>query len=110
MSKNKDVAGHIEWGRMLKKLNPYTIKKGLRYFKHYGPKEFWIRLHERFEPEEVPYGPWYEAYIPDEAELEKQRGGSGIPDAGNIPASDDRFTSGTDLRQLGAVYCKRQPG
>ena len=73
MSKNKDVAGHIEWGRMLKKLNPYTIKKGLRYFKHYGPKEFWIRLHERFEPEEVPYGPWYEAYIPDEAELEKQR-------------------------------------
>lgn len=40
MSKNKDVAGHIEWGRMLKKLNPYTIKKGLRYFKHYGPKEF----------------------------------------------------------------------
>ena len=73
MSKNKDVAGHIEWGRMLKKLNPYTIKKGLRYFKHYGPKEFWIRLHERFEPEEVPYGPWYEAYIPDETELEKQR-------------------------------------
>ena len=62
MSKNKDVAGHIEWGRMLKKLNPYTIKKGLRYFKHYGPKEFWIRLHERFEPEEVPYGPWYRAY------------------------------------------------
>ena len=73
MSKNKDVSGHIEWGRMLKKLNPYTIKKGLRYFKHYGPKEFWIRLHERFEPEEVPYGPWYEAYKPDEAELEKQR-------------------------------------
>ena len=34
MSKNKDVAGHIEWGRMLKKLNPYTIKKGLRYFKN----------------------------------------------------------------------------
>lgn len=73
MSKEKNISGHIEWGRMLKKLNPYTIKKGLRYFKHYGPKEFWIRLHERFEPEEVPYGPWYEAYVPDEAELEKQR-------------------------------------
>lgn len=73
MSKEKNISGHIEWGRMLKKLNPYTIKKGLRYFKHYGPKEFWIRLHERFEPEEVPYGPWYEAYAPDEAELEKQR-------------------------------------
>ena len=58
---------------MLKKLSPYTIQKGFRYLKHYGPKEFWIRLHERFEPEEVPYGPWYEAYVPDEAALEKQR-------------------------------------
>lgn len=73
MSKSTKAGGHIEWGRMLKKLNPYTIKKGLRYFKHYGPKEFWIRLHERFEPEEVPYGPWYEAYKPDETTLEKQR-------------------------------------
>ena len=73
MSKNKEVTGHIQWARMLKKLNPYTIRKGLRYFKHYGPKEFWVRLHERFEPEEVPYGPWYEAYIPDDTELEKQR-------------------------------------
>ena len=26
-----------------------------------------------FEPEEVPYGPWYEAYRPDEETLEKQR-------------------------------------
>ncbi len=58
------MTGHIQWARMLKKLNPYTIRKGLRYFKHYGPKEFWIRLHERFEPEEVPYGLWYRAYIP----------------------------------------------
>ena len=41
--------------------------------KHYGPKEFWIRLHERFEPEEVPYGPWYRAYIPTEETLETQR-------------------------------------
>ena len=69
----KEKAGRIQWNRMLKKLDPYTIKKGFRYLKHYGPKEFWIRLHERFEPEEVPYGPWYEAYVPDESELEKQR-------------------------------------
>ena len=73
MSKEQSTGGRIEWGRMLKKLNPYTIQKGFRYLKHYGPKEFWIRLHERFEPEEVPYGPWYEAYIPDEKELERQR-------------------------------------
>ena len=73
MNKEKSSAGRIQWGRMLKKLSPYTIQQGFRYLKHYGPKEFWIRLHERFEPEEVPYGPWYEAYVPDEAALEKQR-------------------------------------
>lgn len=73
MNKEKGSAGRIQWGRMLKKLSPYTIQKGFRYLKHYGPKEFWIRLHERFGPEEVPYGPWYEAYVPDEAALEKQR-------------------------------------
>lgn len=73
MNKEKSSAGRIQWGRMMKKLSPYTIQKGFRYLKHYGPKEFWIRLHERFEPEEVPYGPWYEAYVPDEAALEKQR-------------------------------------
>lgn len=73
MNKEKSSAGRIQWGRMLKKLSPYTIQKGFRYLKHYGPQEFWIRLHERFEPEEVPYGPWYEAYVPDEAALEKQR-------------------------------------
>lgn len=73
MSKENNPGGKIQWTRIFKKLSPYTILKGLRYLKHYGPKEFWIRLHERFEPEEVPYGPWYEAYIPDEETLEKQR-------------------------------------
>ena len=73
MNKDKGFIGKIQWNRLFKKLSPYTIQKGFRYLKHYGPKEFWIRLHERFEPEEVPYGPWYEAYIPDEEALEKQR-------------------------------------
>ena len=73
MSKKQSAGGKIQWSKMLKKLSPYTIQKGFRYLKHYGPKEFWIRLHERFEPEEVPYGPWYAAYIPDEEALEKQR-------------------------------------
>lgn len=57
----------------MRKLSPYTIQKGLRYLKHYGWKEFWVRLGERFEPEEIPYGPWYEAYRPDEEELRRQR-------------------------------------
>ena len=55
MSKD-DSTGKIQWDRLIKKLSPYTVQKGLRYLKHYGLKEFWIRLHERFEPEEVPYG------------------------------------------------------
>lgn len=73
MSIKNAATGKIQWTRLFKKLSPYTILKGLRYLKHYGPKEFWVRLHERFEPEEVPYGPWYQAYIPDEETLEKQR-------------------------------------
>ena len=58
---------------MAKKITPYLIKKGFRYLKHFGLKAFLIRLQERMEPEEVPYGPWYEAYKPSEKELEKQR-------------------------------------
>ena len=58
------------WMRYLKKIKPYTIKKGIRYLKHYGPKEFWVRLCERMEPEEVPYGPWFENHKPSEKELE----------------------------------------
>ncbi|MDO5136333.1 MAG: glycosyltransferase family 2 protein [Eubacteriales bacterium] len=73
MRKDNGTGMKIQWGRLVKKLSPYTIQKGLRYLKHYGPKEFWIRLHERFEPEEVPYGPWYEAYVPDEKALERQK-------------------------------------
>ncbi len=57
----------------LKKLSPYNIKKGLLYLKHFGWKEFLIRLSDRMEPEEVPYGPWYEKYRKKEPELTKQR-------------------------------------
>lgn len=73
MSKKPSAGGKIQWTKMFRKLSPYTIRKGFRYMKHYGPKEFWIRLHERFEPEEVLYGPWYQAYIPTEETLEIQR-------------------------------------
>ena len=73
MKKENTAGGRIQWKRLFRKLSPYTILKGFRYLKHYGPKEFWIRLHERFEPEEVPYGPWYEAYVPDEKELNRQK-------------------------------------
>ena len=73
MSKEKKPGNGLEWQKLLKKLSPYMVQKGLRYLKHYGWKEFWIRLCERFEPEEVPYGPWYESYRPKEEALQKQR-------------------------------------
>ncbi len=72
MKKNNNT-GRIRWTKVLRKLSPYTILKGIRYLKHYGPGEFWIRMHERFEPEDIPYGQWYEACRPDEKTLEKQR-------------------------------------
>ena len=65
------MAGRI-W-RILKKMHPYMILKGLRYLRHFGPKGFYIRLMERTEPEEVPYGPWYENYRPTREELDRQR-------------------------------------
>lgn len=62
-----------KWMHYIKKIKPYNIQKGLRYLKHYGPKEFWIRLCERMEPEEIPYGPWFEKHQPDAEELERQK-------------------------------------
>ena len=63
----------MKWLRLIRKLKPYNIQKGLRYLKHYGVKEFLIRLSERMEPEEVPYGPWREQYCVKEEDLVRQR-------------------------------------
>lgn len=54
------------------KITPYRIKKGIRYFKHYGPKAFFNRLRDKMEPEDVPYGPWFEKYKAGDEELAKQ--------------------------------------
>lgn len=42
------------------KINVTTIRKGIRYLKHYGWKEFLIRLQEKQEQEAIPYNDWYE--------------------------------------------------
>ena len=57
----------------LKKLNGYNIKKGIKYLQHFGLREFLIRLSDRMEPEEVPYGPWFEAVRATEETLQKQQ-------------------------------------
>ena len=87
MGIDKKAGGKIQWGRMLGKLSPYTVQKGLRYLKHYGPKEFWVRLHERFEPEEIPYG-----HAPDKVKNEEQahlRGSLGLSDIWRLVISED---------------------
>ena len=62
-----------QWLNYLKKIWPYNIQKGFRYLKHYGLREFLVRLSERMEPEEVPYGPWFEKHKASREQLEKQR-------------------------------------
>jgi GT2 family glycosyltransferase len=55
------------------KITPYRIKKGIKYFKHYGAKAFFNRLRDKLEPDQVPYGPWFEKYRASEEELARQR-------------------------------------
>lgn len=63
----------IEWQRLASRLSPYNVKKGLRYLSHYGWKGFWVKLTERFSPEEIPYGPWIAEHLPTKETLEKQK-------------------------------------
>ena len=43
MNKKQNTGGRIQWGRIVKKLNPYTVQKGFRYLKHYGPRELCLQ-------------------------------------------------------------------
>lgn len=63
----------IDWLKIAKRLSPYNIKKGLLYMKHFGPKEFWIRLTERFQADDVDYEEWYKNHKPTMEELQRQR-------------------------------------
>lgn len=58
---------------MMKKITLQKVIKGVRYLKHYGLKEFFIRLQEKMEAENVPYEPWYEKHRATTEQLEKQR-------------------------------------
>ena len=57
----------------MKKVSPYNIKKGILYLRHYGPKEFWVKLTERFQADDVDYEQWYENHKALPEELEKQK-------------------------------------
>lgn len=55
------------------KISAYMIVKGIRYLKNYGLKEFFIRLREKNEPENISYSDWLERHSVDSVELEKQK-------------------------------------
>lgn len=58
---------------MIMKITVQKVIKGLRYLKHYGFKEFVIRLQEKMEAENVPYEPWYECHRAKEDALARQK-------------------------------------
>lgn len=50
---------NIAWKDAVKKISPYTIRKGILYLKHYGPKEFAVKMAERFEKSSEDYQKWF---------------------------------------------------
>ena len=63
----------MDFSKLAKSLNPYTIKKGFSYLKQYGFQEFKVRLSERFEKEEVDYNEWCKNDILTDEERRAQR-------------------------------------
>lgn len=54
-------------------ITPYKIRKAWKYWRHFGTKEFMNHLMDRLEPEDVPYGPWFEERRAKDTELLRQR-------------------------------------
>ena len=73
MSEKETKTFKIKWTKVLKKVSPYNIKKGILYLRHYGPKEFWVKLTERFQADDVDYEQWYENHKALPEEMEKQK-------------------------------------
>ena len=63
----------IDYINIVKKLSPYNVKKGILYLKHYGVKEFWIKLTERFQKDDIDYNEWFANHCPTEEEIAEQR-------------------------------------
>lgn len=55
------------------KITPYNLKKAVRYLKNYGFREFWIRLREKGEPENISYEDYRQKMVVSEEALAAQR-------------------------------------
>lgn len=62
-----------QWGNVFRSISPAYIKKGYRYLKRHGMKQFLIRLTERFQQEDIDYETWFQLNKATEKELEEQR-------------------------------------
>lgn len=54
------------------KLSLYNLRKGFQYLKNYGLKEFFIRLKEKGEPEQISYAEYAAGHKVTEAQLKIQ--------------------------------------
>ncbi|MDD6065306.1 MAG: glycosyltransferase family 2 protein [Firmicutes bacterium] len=63
----------MDFSKLVKSLNPYTIKKGIAYLRQYGFQEFKVRFAERFEKEEVEYSEWCKSDDLTEAQRAAQK-------------------------------------
>lgn len=73
MKKSEKKVIKINWGQIIKRVSPYNVKKGILYLRHYGMKEFWVKLTERFQADDVDYKEWYENHRVLEKDLEEQK-------------------------------------
>ena len=63
----------VQWGRLLGAFSVEHIKKGYRYLKRHGFKQFLIRLIERFQSQDIDYETWFGLNKVPEGELERQK-------------------------------------
>lgn len=64
---------HMQWGNLFRAFSPVYLKKGYRYLKRHGWKQFLVRLTERFQPQDINYETWFSLNKATEAELAQQR-------------------------------------
>lgn len=69
--KNREY--HLHIAGLLAAVSPAYIKKGYRYLKRHGWKQFLIRLTERFQKEDIDYETWFSLNRASVQELERQR-------------------------------------
>ncbi len=80
-----------EWGKMISSVSPAYIKKGYRYLRRHGMKQFLIRLTERFQAADIDYETWYKLNKATDGELQAQR--------------DEGFESPVTISVVVPVYC-----